>query len=136
MPARATWTQKPAPWRIPAWKPWRPCADLQDELRKLFEQGMQPGLQQELQAVQQQQAALQSGITGLAGRLEEMETRQAGPFANLRDACLPVSASLTAAYGNVDDPSAHTEVFENTVYAPLLNANGAVWLVVHGRDLG
>ncbi len=110
--------------------------NLQDELRKLFEQGMQPGLQQELQAVQQQQAALQSGITGLAGRLEEMETRQAGPFANLRDACLPVSASLTAAYGNVDDPSAHTEVFENTVYAPLLNANGAVWLVVHGRDLG
>lgn len=110
--------------------------NLQEDLRKLLEQGMQPGLQQELQAVQQQQAALQSGISGLAGRLEEMETRQAGPFANLRDACLPVSSSLTAAYGNVDDPAAHTEVFENTVYAPLLTANGAVWLVLHGRDLG
>ncbi len=109
---------------------------LQEELRKLLEQGMQPGLQQELQAVQQQQAELQSGITGLAGRLEEMETRQAGPFANLRDACLPVSSSLTAAYGNGNDPASQTEVFANTVYAPLIQVNGAAWLVLHGRDLG
>ncbi len=110
--------------------------NLQTDLRKLLEQGMQPGLQQELQTVQQQQAELQSGIIGLAGRLEEMETRQAGPFASLRDACLPVTTVLTAVYGDVDEPAAHTEVFNNLVYAPLLSVNGALWLVLHGRDLG
>ncbi len=92
--------------------------------------------QEQLQQVlKEQQKELQSGLTGLTAHLEEINSRQTGPFTAIKEAYLPVSAVLSAVYGRAK-AGPQTVIFSNVVYAPLIDAGDAFYLITHSHDLG